>query len=301
MNKVFALLLTILAVGLTSLYTPVSNAKILEEERSLYQNIYVIKEAGFICMRFRKKSHDDLSQSCIFDDGSKQLVFDYYKLVMGATFFLEQPKEILVIGLGGGVLVNAYQEIYPEANITSVEIDPVVAKMAKKYFDYDDSDKQYQTHIQDGRVFAKRALRKDKRYDFILLDAFNSDYIPEHMMTKEYLQEVKGLLKPGGIVIANTFSSSALFDHESETYKAVFGELYQIRFKDEKTNRVIVVSNEKLPPKKSLLKKANDNAPLLLEYGVDTLKVFDAISDEVNWDTDAKVLTDQYSPANLLQ
>lgn len=301
MNKVLPLLMVTLTLGLISLYAPISQAKILEEERSLYQNVYVIKEDGVICMRFRQKSHHDLSQSCVFDDGSKQLIFDYYKLVMGATFFLDNPKDILVIGLGGGVLVSAYQDIYPGANITSVEIDPVVAKMAKKYFGYSDKGEQYETHLKDGRVFVKRGLRKDKRYDFILLDAFNSDYIPEHMMTKEYLEEVKRLLKPNGMVVANTFSSSALFDHESETYKAVFGELYQIRFNNQKNNRVIVVSNSKLPTKEKLLKKVKEFKPILLPYGVETSKIYDAINTEINWDTDAKVLTDQYSPANLLK
>lgn len=306
MNKSFSInkyLVPLLFTTLLGLVvTPeTSEAKIVEEKRSLYQNVYIMDEVGLTCMRFRKKSHNVLSQSCIFNDTPEYLVFDYYKLAMGATFFLEDPKDMLIIGLGGGVLVNRYKEVYPKANITSVEIDDVVAEMARKYFNYTDEGEQYETHVRDGRVFVKRALRKDKRYDFILLDAFNSDYIPEHMMTKEYLEEVKGLLKPGGIVMANTFSSSALFHHESETYHEVFGELYQIHFDDEKTNRVIVVSNEKLPSKEQLLKKANHYKPLLSPYGVDTLKVFDAISDEVNWDRDAKVLTDQYSPANLLK
>ncbi|WP_223671167.1 spermidine synthase [Kangiella shandongensis] len=300
MNSILRLSVALLLISFA--FMPSSgNAKLLEEERSLYQNVYVVQENGYICMRFRKKKHNDLSQSCIYDDGSKQLVFDYYKLAMSATFFLNEPKDILVVGLGGGVLVNHYKELYPNANITSVEIDPVVTEMAKKYFNYTDDGAQYKTHVRDGRVFVKRAQRKDQRYDFILLDAFNSDYIPEHMMTKEYLEEVKSILKPGGIIMANTFSSSALFHHESETYHQVFGELYQVSFKDEKTNRVIVVSNEKLPQKRSLLKRANEYKGLMMQYGVDTLKVFDAISNDINWDTSAKILTDQYSPANLLK
>ncbi len=300
MNKFMLGLLTATLIGLS--FTPMdSKANIVEEERSLYQNVYIVKEVGLTCMRFRKKSRNDLSQSCTFDERPKELVFDYYKLAMGATFFLEDPKDMLVVGLGGGVLVNRYKELYPNANIVSVEIDDVVADMAKKYFGYTDNNKQYETHVRDGRVFVKRALRKDRRYDFILLDAFNSDYIPEHMMTQEYLEEVKGLLKPGGIIMANTFSSSALFHHESATYQEVFGGLYQIHFKDEKTNRVIVVSNEPLPSIESLKSKVGQYQDQLLEYGVDATRVFDAISDEINWDTDAKVLTDQYSPANLLK
>ncbi len=278
-----------------------ANAKIIEQERSLYQNVYMVEEYGMHCMRFRKKNKNDLSQSCVFLDAPEIFVFDYYKQAMGATFFLKDPKEILIIGLGGGVLANTFGEVYPDAHITSVEIDPVVVKMAKKYFDYDDSKPNFETHVRDGRVFVKRALKDDKRYDFILLDAFNSDYIPEHMMTKEYLEEVKELAKDDGIIMANTFSTSDLFHHESATYAEVFGPMYQINFKNKKTNRVIVVSKKPLPEKRQLLQKANELKGELLIYGVDTLALFDAISDEVNWDTEAEVLTDQFSPANLLK
>ncbi|HEY9030472.1 MAG TPA: fused MFS/spermidine synthase [Kangiella sp.] len=281
--------------------TQKADAKIIEQERSLYQNVYMVEEYGMHCMRFRKKNKNDLSQSCIFLDAPEIFVFDYYKQAMGVTFFVEDPKEILIIGLGGGVLANTFGELYPEAHITSVEIDPVVAKMAKKYFSYDDSKPNFETHIRDGRVFVKRALKDKKRYDLILLDAFNSDYIPEHMMTKEYLEEVKELAKDDGIIMANTFSTSDLFHHESATYAEVFGPMYQINFKDKKTNRVIVVSNKELPGKRELLKKANQMKGVLQIYGVDTLALLDAISDEVNWDTEARVLTDQYSPANLLK
>jgi len=276
-------------------------AKIIEQERSLYQNIYIAEEYDMRCMRFRKRNKQDLSQSCIFIDSPQILVFDYYKQAMGITFFIDEPKEILIIGLGGGVLANTLGELYPDAHITSVEIDPVVAKMAKKYFGYDDSKTNFETHIRDGRVFVKRALKGEKRYDLILLDAFNSDYIPEHMMTREYLEEVKALAKEDGIIMANTFSSSALFHHESATYHQVFGRMYQISFKDKKSNRVIIVSKKPLPEKTELLQKAKELKDTLLIYGVDTLALFEAISDEINWDTEAKVLTDQFSPANLLK
>lgn len=298
-TKTLVALLTATAICLVA--PQQANAKIIEQERSLYQNVYMVEEYGMHCMRFRKKDKNNLSQSCIFLDAPEIFVFDYYKQAMGVTFFIEDPKEILIIGLGGGVLANTFGEIYPDSHITSVEIDPVVAKMAKKYFGYDDTKPNFETHVQDGRVFVKRALKGEKRYDLILLDAFNSDYIPEHMMTKEYLEEVKELAKDDGIIMANTFSTSALFHHESATYAEVFGPMYQINFKDKITNRVIVVSKKPLPEKRELLQKANAMKSQLMIYGVDTLALLDAISDEVNWDTEATVLTDQFSPANLLK
>ncbi len=296
------LLLAFLSFALVSFSSlAISQSKIIEKKRSLYQNVYIVEEEGMRCMRFLKKHKNDLSQSCIYLDSPEKLVFTYYKQAMGVTYFVDNPKDILIVGLGGGILANVLGEVYPDAHITSVEIDDVVADMAKKYFAYDDSVENKETHVKDGRVFVKRALKKGLKYDLILLDAFNSDYIPEHMMTEEYLEEVKQLARPEGIIMANTFSSSKLFDHESATYQKVFGELYQITFYQGKTNRVIIVKNGKLPEVKSLLSKANEMRNELNYYGVDAFGLFEAISDEVNWDTEAKVLTDQYSPANLLK
>ena len=291
-----------LAIVLTvAIFAGSTEAKTIEQKRSLYQNVYVVEEHGMRCMRFRKKNKNDLSQSCIFLETPERLVFTYYKQAMGVTYFLDEPKEILVVGLGGGILANVYGEIYPNAHITSVEIDDVVADMAKKYFGYDDSVANKETHVRDGRVFVKRAVKQGKKYDLILLDAFNSDYIPEHMMTKEYLEEVKQLVTDDGIIMANTFSSSKLFDHESATYHHVFGDMYQIMFHKGKTNRVIIVNKGDLPSKQELLAKANKMQETLSYYGVDSMVLYDAIRDDVNWDTEAKILTDQFSPANLLK
>lgn len=275
--------------------------KVLEKKRSLYQNIYVVEQYDLRCMRFRKRNKSDLSQSCLDLKNPKHLVFNYYKQVMAATFYLEQPKDILIIGLGGGILAKTLHEIYPDANITSVEIDPVVADMAKNHFGYSDEKTQLSTVVKDGRIFVKRAAKKNKQYDFILLDAYNSDYIPEHLMTQEFLQEAKSLLKKDGLLMANTFSQSKLFDHESATYAAVFGTINQLVFGNAKTNRLIIASNQTLPTKKQLSEKLEQLTPLLRTYNVSAQQLLNGITDEVNWDTKAKILTDQFSPANLLK
>lgn len=275
--------------------------KVLEKKRSLYQNIYVVEQYDLRCMRFRKRNKSDLSQSCLDLKNPKHLVFNYYKQVMAATFYLEQPKDILIIGLGGGILAKTFHEIYPDANITSVEIDPVVADMAKNHFGYNDKKTQLSTVVKDGRIFVKRAAKKNKQYDFILLDAYNSDYIPEHLMTQEFLQEAKSLLKKDGLLMANTFSQSKLFDHESATYAAVFGTINQLIFDHAKANRLIIASNQTLPTKKQLSEKLEQLTPLLRTYNVSAQQLLNGITDEVNWDTKAKILTDQFSPANLLK
>ncbi len=46
----------------------------------------------------------------------------------------------------------------------------------------------------------------------VILDAFASDYIPEHLMTAEFLEESRSLLTAEGVLVANTFSTSTLYE-----------------------------------------------------------------------------------------
>ena len=95
----------------------------------------------------------------------------------------------------------------------------------------------------DGRVYIKRAMREGTKYDTVMLDAFDHEYIPEHLLTREFLTEAKSLLTPQGVLIGNTFSSSKLYDHESTTYAAVFGSFFNLK----RENRVIVARPAGLP------------------------------------------------------
>src|SRR5690606_15212483 len=59
-------------------------------------------------------------------------------------------------------------------------------------------------------------------------DAFDADYIPEHLLTVEFLRSVQAIRVPGGAVVANTFLGGPLPAHEAATYQAVFTDVYQV-------------------------------------------------------------------------
>ena len=155
---------------------------------------------------------------------------------------------------------------------------------------------------QDGRIYIKRALLKKQQYDWIILDAFNGDYIPEHLMTKEFLQEAKALLSENGILSANTFSLSELYAHESATYKAVFGHFYQVVNQDN-SNRIIIVNRDGFTVNslnKNNIPKLNTQ---LRQYGVDIFSLYNNMSftgTVQDWPKNTRLLTDQFSPVNLL-
>jgi spermidine synthase len=275
---------------------PASAQKLIHSERSLYRDVLVYEDRGERCMCFTRDCRIG-RQSCINLAKPREFALNYTHMAMGGLLFATQtaPKRLLVVGLGGGTLPTALREVLPDAEIDTVEIDPSVTRVAREYFGFKD-DPKLKVFEMDGRVFVKRAAREGRKYDAILLDAFDHEYIPEHLLTKEFLEEVKSLLAPGGVLVGNTFSSSRLYDHESTTYAAVFGTFYNLK----SANRVIVARPAGLPTIDQLRARAAEYELVLRGYGVDVNQVVGMFTTRTDWKTDARVLTDQYSPANLL-
>jgi spermidine synthase len=116
------------------------------------------------------------------------------------------------------------------------------------------------------------------------------------MLTREFLAEVRSLLEPGGIVAANTFSSSRLYQNESVTYASVFGTFYNLK----SNNRVILADAGTLPSLEEIRRNADLLGPALTALGVSMPALLARFTTKPDWNPQARVLTDQYSPANLL-
>lgn len=274
----------------------------MHQERSMYRNIVVEDDNVLRCLRFNVRT-SKTNQSCMFKDDPNKLVFNYTKLLFASLLVMEEaPKNILIIGLGGGTMSNALHQIYPEAIIENVEIDPAVIKVAREYFGFFENG-SVTSKVQDGRIFIKRAGLKQQKYDWIILDAFNGDYIPEHLLTREFLAEAKQILTPKGVLSSNTFSTSELYAHESATYLDVFGDFFNVTHENN-GNRIILTTNFGLPSETIISSRAKELHDTLKPFGVNTIELttfFTSTKDEKNWPSDTKVLTDQYSPANLLK
>ena len=294
MNKLLVICLFIVC-------TNVSFAQVIHKERSLYRNIIVEDSYNLRCLKFNVKT-SKTNQSCLYKDDPQKLVFNYTKLLFSSLLLLDKaPENILIVGLGGGTMSNSLHQLYPQATIENIEIDPAVIKVARQYFGFFENDK-ITSKVQDGRIFVKRAAMKKQKYDWIILDAFNGDYIPEHLLTKEFLQETKSLLTKDGVLSANTFSVSDLYAHESATYKAVFGDFFNVRNK-KNSNRIILTSNNPLPSGEVIIERVKKLNLSLRQFGVDIAQISSSMTstkEEQDWPDDTKLLTDQFSPANLL-
>lgn len=117
-------------------------------------------------------------------------------------------RDVALVGLGVGSLA-AYGQ--PGQNLTYYEIDPVVRKLAEdpRYFTFlRDSKANVKIVMGDARL--KLAEAPDRSFDLIVLDAFSSDAIPVHLLTKEAAEMYLRKLKPGGFLayhISNRYLS----------------------------------------------------------------------------------------------
>jgi spermidine synthase len=272
--------------------------RIIHKEKSLYRNIEVKESNNRRCLVFAMRG-GDRNQSCMNLSHPDWVVFPYVRMTFAGLLLNPEPRSILIIGLGGGTLPTVLTGIYPEATVHVVEIDKAILRVAKQYFNFVESE-EVKVFVQDARVYTKRAAIRNLKYDLVILDAFTGDYIPEHLMTVEFLKEVQSILGENGVVVANTFSTSKLYHHESMTYQTVFGEFFN--FKSPGTgNRVIVATGNPLPSEKTIQSRANRLSGKMTKYNVKIEDFPRYMKRGKDWNENLRPLTDQYSPANLLQ
>jgi len=131
----------------------------------------------------------------------------------------------LFIGGGGYTFPRFIEAKYPEAGINVVEIDPEVTRVVHQYLGVA-KDTRIRSFNEDGRWFVMNCKEKGS-YDFIFGDAFNDLSIPYHLTTKEFVMQLKDLLKPDGLLLANvidSFKVGQFMPSYIRTLEEVFGK-----------------------------------------------------------------------------
>jgi len=104
--------------------------------------------------------------------------------------------KIGVVGLGCGVLA-CYGR--PGDAFDFIEINPSVIRIAQQQFTFlSDSAADSSLLLGDGRLVLERAATT--QYDVLVIDAFSSDAIPAHLLTRESIQLYRQRLTPGGLL-----------------------------------------------------------------------------------------------------
>jgi SAM-dependent methyltransferase len=108
-----------------------------------------------------------------------------------------KPQNFGVLGLGTGTMAS-----YADAShhVTFFEIDPSVEPIARHFFTFlPRCGSNCDVVIGDGRLQLEQMA--DSSFDFLLLDAFSSDSVPTHLLSREAVQLYTRKLAPAGILM----------------------------------------------------------------------------------------------------
>ena len=206
----------------------------------LEEETYFFKESDYYTIKLKKSvkgSNGNSLESLVLDhlvhsytDLKDPLYLEYEYIRMYEEIMRWQAKKrkslkTLFLGGGGYTFPRFIGAKYPRAEIHVVEIDPEITRVAEKYLGVSENTK-IRSFNEDGRWFVMNCKEKGT-YDFIFGDAFNDLSIPYHLTTKEFAMQLKSLLKPDGLLLANvidSFKKGAFMPSYIRTLEEVFGK-----------------------------------------------------------------------------
>lgn len=168
----------------------------------------------------------------------------YYDYAMAAPLMAgvhdKEALDVLVLGMGTGTFATQCNRYFDGMNITGVEIDADITKLAREYFHLEE---EIPVHTYDGRAYLNAV---DATYDVIMVDAYQDITIPFQMSSVEFFSLVRDHLKPEGVMVVNMNMRGQGEDdinaYLSDTIASVFSEVYTVDVANS-TNRELFASN----------------------------------------------------------
>ena len=153
------------------------------------------------------------------DESSNWTGFYYDDFALGPL--LVPARSVMVLGMGGGVSIQASRITAPEAAIDAVEIDGKVVDAAQRFFGIH-ADPHLRIHVADARPWLKRNRGP---YDIVQVDLYHGGpYVPFYLTTVEFFRLVRSRMSNDGVVMMNVFDVGS----QQEVLAAMVATLKQV-------------------------------------------------------------------------
>ena len=191
------------------------------ETESAYNYIEVVEREGvrYLLLNEGQGVHS------IYDPSDK-LTRGTWDFFLAAPFFNAPPhqpagvRSLALVGLAAGTISKQYTAAFGAIPIDGIEIDPAIVAVGRDYFAM--TEFNLNVIVGDGRYELGRSRQ---RYDVVGIDAYRLPYIPWHLTTREFFQEVQAHLADQGVVVINvgrTETDRSLVEAMTATLAAVF-------------------------------------------------------------------------------
>jgi spermidine synthase len=146
------------------------------------------------------------------------LALDYTRCMMAFLLFHPEPREALLIGLGGGSIAKFFHRNLRSTRVRAVELDPRVVAAARVQFHLPPNDARLAVEVGDGRD----ALSPEC-CDVLVLDAFDDERHVQALATQEFYDAAYLSLAERGAMVVNFMDDDPKFDQSLERLERAFG------------------------------------------------------------------------------
>lgn len=197
------------------------------EGESAYNYIQVVERGGtrYLLLNEGQGIHSVYNP----DEETTFGTWDYF---LAAPFFnagatsLDVVERVGIVGLAGGTIARQYTSVFGPIPIDGWEIDPEIVEVGRTYFDMNEPN--VTAIVEDGRW---GLAHSPWRYSVIGVDAYRLPYIPWHLTTREFFEEVHAHLAEDGALVINvgrTPEDRRLIDALVGTIGAVFPSIHVV-------------------------------------------------------------------------
>lgn len=202
-----------------------AEAETLYEAESMYNYIRVTRSGDDYWLQLNEGLgiHSVYNPHAVLSGG----IWDYFLVVPyfnPPPYTADRVRNLLLIGLAAGTVSTQYTAVYGAIPIDGVEIDPLIIEVGRRWFAMNQPN--LNAIAADGRRYLSTS---GKHYTVIAVDAYRPPYIPFHLTTLEFFQQVRDHLTPDGVVAINAARSEtdyALVNALASTLKAVFPSVF---------------------------------------------------------------------------
>jgi len=160
----------------------------------------------------------DAVQSAMRLDDPYALALDYTRGMMAFLLFHPQPRDALMIGLGGGSLAKFFHRSLREVRTRIVEIDPQVIAMARSHFHVPPDDARMTIELGCGT----EALAPEC-CDLLVIDGFVDESLPDKITSQAFFDAAWLALSAPGVLVMNLMDDDPHFDRTLQRLEQAFG------------------------------------------------------------------------------
>ena len=146
------------------------------------------------------------------------LALDYTRCMMAFLLFHAEPREALMIGLGGGSLAKFFYKSLRKTSIRIIELDARVVAAAREHFHVPPDGERFRIEIGDGA----EALFPEC-CDTLVIDAFEDELHVPQLASREFYDGAFLALREPGAMVVNFMNDDPKFDLTLQRLERAFG------------------------------------------------------------------------------